>query len=186
MTIDRFNFVQGIKNSLTRKRQAVDIFQMEGRYPIVQLWRGGKLIHEEAINNGITNEGKNFIFDCMFNSATQSGSSSWVIGIIDSSGYSALNVTDTMASHSTWTEFTGYSQTTRVAWGQSTSSGQTVTNGSPATFDFTATGTLQGIFITNVATKSATTGKLWSTGLFSSTVPVVSGDELKITYAVSA
>jgi hypothetical protein len=184
--LERFGFSDSIKAIMTRKRSVVDLLNLGGYYPVVEHYRNGKIIGSYSFRNGITNEGKNFIFDVMFNGATQSGASSWFIGIINNVGYSAINATDTMAAHATWTEFTGYSQTTRVPWGQGAATGQIITNGTPATFDFNATGTLAGIFITNVGTKGGATGKLWSTGLFSSTVPVVSGDQLKNTYAISA
>jgi hypothetical protein len=49
-----------------------------------------------------------------------------------------------------------------------------------------ASGTVKGIFITSNNTKSGTSGKLWSTALFSADVPVVNGDQLKITYTLNA
>lgn len=168
---------------MIRNRTFDDGLSFRGYYPVIEHWRDGELLTSFSIENGVTNEGKNFALDCLFNGATQSGT--WYIGLIDNTNFSALNATDTMASHPTWTEFTGYSQGTRVNWGQAAASAQTVTNGAPATFDFTSGGTIQGIFITNVGTKGATTGKLWSTGSFTSTVPVASSDQLKITYALS-
>jgi hypothetical protein len=121
----------------------------------------------------------------MFKDGTQIASTSWFGGLISSSGYSALSASDTMSSHSGWAEFTGYTQSTRVAWGPGTPASQSITNASPMTFDINATGTLKGIFITSNSTKSGTSGKLWATGLFSADVPVVSGDQMKVTYTVS-
>jgi hypothetical protein len=121
----------------------------------------------------------------MFYDATQIASTSWFIGMINNSGYSALADTDTMASHSGWIEFTGYSQGNRVLWGQGTPAAQSITNSTPATFNITSTATLKGIFITSSNVKNGTTGLLWSTGLFSADLPVVNGDELKITYTLN-
>lgn len=177
---DSFSF------NVDRKREFVDSLDLSGYYPIVEHWRNGEKLAEYSFNNGITNVGKNYLFDAGFNSGTQVASGSWYISLIDSTGYSALAVTDTMASHGGWAEFTGYSQSTRVLWGQGASSGQTVTNGTPATFDINAPGTLKGIFVTSGSAKSGTTGTLWSTGLFNADVPVASGDQFKITYAVAA
>ncbi len=148
-------------------------------------WRDGVLLNTYEFPNGITNVGKNLILDVMFNSATQVSQSSWCIGIIDNSGFSAVAAGDTMASHSGWNEFTNYNQSTRVAWGSGSASSQQTTNSVACTFDMLGTATLQGVFITSNNTKSGTTGSLWSTALFPSTIPVNNGDQLKITYAVA-
>lgn len=182
--IDVFNKI----SSKTRKfRGLSDGLHLRGFYPVIEhADKFGKLIGKYSLHNDITNEGKNTILDVMFHDGTQIASTSWYIGLISNSGYSALAAGDTMSSHSGWTEFTGYSQSTRVAWGPGAASGQSTTNASPATFDINATGTLKGIFVTSNSTKSGTTGKLWATGLFAADVPVSNGDQMKITYTVSS
>ncbi len=152
----------------------------------VDHYRNGQKIDRYDMPNDITNEGKNTLFEVMFHDGTQIANSAWCIGLISISGYSALNATDVMSSHSGWTEFTGYSQSTRVAWGAGAAASQSITNSSPATFDITSSGTVKGIFVTSQNTKSGTTGKLWSTALFSADVPVTNGDQLRATYTVSA
>jgi hypothetical protein len=152
----------------------------------VDHYRAGEKIGHYDFPNDITNEGKNTLFEIMFHDGTQIANASWFIGLISNSGYSALAATDTMASHSGWTEFTGYSQSTRVAWGAGAAASQSITNASPATFDINASGTVKGIFVTSNSTKSGTTGKLWSTALFAADVPVTNGDQLRATYTVSA
>ncbi len=150
-------------------------------------WRGGKLLGKYLTKNDITNEGVNTLFNVMFNSASQI--TSWFIGFIDNSGFSALAAGDVMNSHSGWTEFIAYSQSTRVAWGVGTASSgvRTVTNASASVFNINGGGgTVYGIFITSNSTKSGTTGKLWATAAFASPVPVSSGDQLNITYTTSA
>lgn len=145
-----------------------------------------RLITKFNVKNMITNAGKNYVLGTAFAGVTQISQASWCISIIDNAGYSAVNATDTMASHSTWFEFTGISQTTRVAWGPGSPSAQQITNATACTFDITATsGTLQGIFICSNNTISGTTGTLWSTALFPSTIPVTAGDEIKVTYSVA-
>lgn len=165
--------------------KGIDYLDLRGRYKINH-FRGGLLIAKYDIHNDITNEGKNTIFDVMYNNATQIANSAWAIGLISLVGYSALASTDVMNSHAGWTEFTTYSQANRVAWGSGASSSQTVTNATPCQFDITATGTVKGIFVTSNNTKGGTTGKLWSTALFSADVPVVNGDQLKATYTLNA
>lgn len=183
--MDSMNFQEQISAQMVRKRSIEDILDIKGFYPIIEHWRDGEKIGEYSLENGVTNVGKDYILNAGFNSGTQVATASWVIGLIDNASYTALAAADTMASHTGWIEFTGYNQANRVAWGQANSSGQSVTNGTPATFDLTANGTLVGIFIVSQNTKGGTTGTLWSTGTFSSTVPVSTGDQFKITYAIA-
>lgn len=151
-----------------------------------QLWRGGRFHKQLRFPNDITNQGKNDLFEIMFHDGTQIASSSWFIGLISLASYSALAAGDTMSSHAGWVEFTAYTQSTRVAWGPGASSGQTITNASAATFDINSSGTVKGVFITSNSSKSGTSGRLWATALFTSDVPVVNTDQLRITYSVSA
>lgn len=158
---------------------------LKGKFK-VEIIRANGDIELLDFNNDITNEGKNLILDIMFHDQTQIASSSWYIALISNAGYTALAAADTMASHGGWTEFTGYSQGTRVAWGPGAPSSQAITNGTPATFDITSSGTLKGVFVTSGSAKSGTSGKLWATALFSADVPVNNGDQIKITYTVSS
>lgn len=157
----------------------------QGRYR-VELVRENKLITFREGPNGITNAGKNDILDVYFSDGTQTAGAGWYIGLIDNSGFSALAAADTMSSHAGWNEFTTYSESTRVAWGPGTPASQSITNASAATFNINGSGTVYGIFVVTNSTKSGTTGTLWATAAFSATVPVSNGDQLKVTYTVSA
>jgi len=165
--------------------EAHDKVGLRGRFQVEHV-RDGVVIQKQEFKNDITNIGKNTLFDVMFSDGTQIAASSWFIGLISNSGYSALAAADTMSSHSGWNEATGYSQSTRVAWGPGDPASQSITNASPATFDANATATIKGIFVTSNSTKSGTTGILWATALFTADVPVVNGDQLRVTYTVSA
>jgi len=177
--------LQGVRAMMIRNRGADDKFNLKGRF-YLEHYRNGQLFNKYDITNDITNEGKNRILDVMFNTATQIANNSWFIGLISLTGFTGLNAADTMSSHAGWTEFIGYTQSARVAWGSGAASSQSVTNSTAATFDMNATGTIKGVFITSNSTKSGTTGVLWATALFSADVPVTSGDQIKITYTVSA
>jgi hypothetical protein len=172
--------------SVVRKREISN--KLDFTNPIIlEHYRGGVLLGKHLTLNGITNEGKNLILDVMFNDVTPIANASWFIGLISLAGFTALAAADVMNSHGGWTEYINYSQATRVAWGSGVASSQVTTNASPATFNINgAGGTVKGVFITSNSTKSGITGKLWSTALFGADVPVTSGDELKITYSVSA
>src|SRR3990172_12970335 len=88
----------------------------KGCFHIDHFDKDGKLKGQYDTINGITNVGKNKILDDMFNNGTQTANNSWFIGLIDSSGYTALSSSDTMSSHGGWNEFTSYSEATRVPW----------------------------------------------------------------------
>lgn len=152
---------------------------------IIEHIRNGNVIGRYEFPNGVTNVGKNLLLDVMFKDGSQVASSSWYLGLIDNSGYSALSASDTMASHAGWNEFTSYSESTRVAWGPGAASSQTTTNSTPATFNVNGSGTVKGVFCVSNNTKSGTSGTLWATALFTADVPVVNGDQLKATYSVS-
>ena len=158
-----------IKNDLNAK----------GKF-IVEHFRGEEKIGEYEFPNGIVDAGLNSILGIMFHADTQI--TAWYIGLIDNSGFSALANGDTLASHAGWNEFTSYTGN-RLAWGPGASSARSITNGSTVNFPITGSGTLKGIFVSDHAT--GTTGTLWSTAAFGSTVAVTNGDTLKVTYTVS-
>jgi hypothetical protein len=166
-----------------RRNQVSDLFNPRGRY-IVEHFRNGRKIGQYEMPNGITNVGKNHILGVEFHADTQI--TTWYFGLIDLDSFTALAAGDTAASHTGWVEFTDYSEANRQTWVPGAPSGQAITNGTPATFTISATGTVKGIFVISNNTISGTTGTLWATALFSADVPVSAADELKITYTVSA
>jgi len=175
--------------------------QLKGKY-VVQLWRGGKRINEFHFHNDITNEGKNKLLDVHFHADT--AITAWFMGLIDNAGYSALAATDTYddidQAGNGWDEFQTYtdagngdSATTRPAWPEDAASGQAITNSTVVVFDITGTATVKGLFLVggianaNLKGDHAPGGNLWATALFGSgDVAVLNGDQLKVTYTVSA
>lgn len=153
---------------------------LRGAYYIEHRNSAGKLIGLYRVPNGIVDEGMDDLLDVHFGASTQH--TAWYIGLIDNSGYTGVSNSDTLATHAGWTEATPYSGN-RVAWSVGSAASRSISNSSTADFAITSTATLKGIFVTNVS--SGTTGVLWSTALFSSTVSVQNGDTLKITYTVS-
>jgi hypothetical protein len=166
--------------------RVVDRVDPRGRFAVEHYDKNGKLIGIYDVPNGITNEGKDLLLDVMFNDTSQIANNSWFIGLIDLSGFSTLADADTMSSHAGWNEFTSYTEANRVAWGSGAASSQSTTNASPATFNINGSGTVKGVFVPTNSTKSGTSGTLWATALFAADVPVSNGDQLKVTYTVSA
>ncbi|MBA4019202.1 MAG: hypothetical protein C0483_18710 [Pirellula sp.] len=135
--------------------------------------------------NGITTAGINNLFNVYFGATSKAAA--WYMGLIASSGYSALAAGDTMSSHAGWTEETSnYSQATRPQWTPASASGASVSNSSSVDFTITGSVTVKGIFLVDNSTKSGTTGTLWATALFTSgDQALVNGQTLKVTYICS-
>lgn len=180
----------------------LSVLNPRGRFKVEHL-RNGKVIGVHEFPNGITNEGKNFLLDVMFHGTSALGT--WYLGLIDNAGYTALAAGDTYdninQAGNGWDEFTNYtddgnadSTTTRPTWDEGAASGQSITNSSPAIFDITGSGTVKGVFLVagaSAQTKADHTAgsghKLWATALFTGgDVAVLNGDQLKVTYTVSA
>ena len=178
-----------------------DRINARGRFK-VEHWRNGKRINEYQFPNGIVNQGKNELLNVMFHSTA--AITSWFVGLLDSISYTALAATDDYQDINQvangWKEFTAYTDnlnggnaTTRPAWAVGAASAQSVTNAAPSVFDITSAGTVKGLFlvggISAAQTKNdhAANGILWATALFTSgDVTVAAGDQLKVTYTVSA
>lgn len=150
----------------------------------VEIIRNGETIHHEFFN-GTTNEGLNNMLGVTFHGDTQQ--SAWYLFLIGNTGYSTLAAGDTMASHtSNWNETVAYSETTRQQWTCGAAASKSITNATAVTFTISVDNTVvKGIGICSDNTKSGTTGKLWSTGLFTADQTLLSGDQLKITYVVN-
>lgn len=178
----------------------ISILSPRGRFK-VEHYRKGKRINEYVFPNGIVNEGKNKLLDVMFHATA--AISTWYIGLIDLTGYSALADDDTYddinQAGNGWDEFASYtdanngdSAVTRPEWQEDAASGESITNSTTSIYDITANGTVKGIFVAggaNAQTKSdhEAGNTLWATALFGSgDVSVLNGDQLKITYTISA
>jgi len=152
--------------------------------PNGKLIRVGKIINSGKSQNGNANVGINSFLGVNYHADTQI--TDWYLGMINNAGYSALAAGDTMGSHAGWAEFTAYSEAARPTWSPGAAAGQAISNS--AVRDFTITGaaaTLQGVFLTSVATKGGTTGVLNSTTLFATPIPVVAADVIHVTYSIT-
>lgn len=169
--------------NVDRGRDLESDFKPHGYFTIEHRNKAGELLNKYIVPNGVVNVGKDDIFEQYFRNGTVA--TAWYIGIVDASGYSAIDPTDTMASHAGWTEFVGYTEANRVTWGPDAAASQSITNSTPVTFSINASGSLKGAFLVDENTKSGTTGILWATALFAGDIPVTNGDTLKITYTVN-
>lgn len=154
---------------------------LKGRF-LVKHIRNGRLLGQYKISNGISNEGKNLLLDVMFHGETQI--ISWYLGLIDSSGFSALAAGDTMASHAGWTELDDYDETTRQEWNEAAASNKIMSYSTYCSVTINATKTVKGLFVTSDHTIGGTSGVLWSSGLFDSAIDVVDDDVFEFSYEV--
>ncbi len=196
MNSDKLRVREQIGAQMIRGRSVNSGFNPRGKFH-VEHWRGGKLLRRQEFANGITDEGKQKIFDLYFLATDTDVPQTAYIGLILSG--STLDATDTYETHGGWIEFTAYTvggQAKRAIWGTGASTGAgtvTITNASPATFDFTGTFIVNGIFVVTGTTaeieliSNVTAGNaLWSTGDLAAPLSVVNADQLKITYTVNA
>ncbi|MCK4500153.1 hypothetical protein KAU11_06620 [Candidatus Babeliales bacterium] len=181
MQESKFGLNHKVTTQMERGRKVGHGIEIAGHFD-AEIWRDGKCIHRERLKNGVTNIGKDSVLDYSFRNQTQP--TNWYVGIIDTGATEAA--ADTMASHAGWTYVTTYDEATRPEWVTVAAASQSISNTTTADFTFNATETLYGVFITSVNTKSGATGILWATAAFSSEIPVISGDILKITYTVNA
>lgn len=168
---------------------------VRGRWERIQIWRTvddyqafkrgefvvPKFFHEFD-PNGITNVGIHYLLDAGFR-GTPSPISTWYAGLIDNSGFTGVDPTDTMASHSGWSEATQYDETVRQTLTFAAAATRKIT--AEVSFTMNATKTIEGIFVNSDSTKSGTTGTLWSTALFSTAPGLVSGNVLTANYTLS-
>lgn len=159
--------------------------KLVGRFHVQVFDKDGKLKYDFHAKNTIVTVGKNKLFDIGFGATAKMAN--WYIGLMDHTSFSSINAADTMASHAGWIEHVAYTESVRQTWVVDAASAGSIANGTTvATFTINATGVLHGAFVTSDNTKSGTTGTLWAAIAFGSTVSVVNGDSIKITYTVSA
>lgn len=159
-----------------------------GEYLVECRDKDGNLKWELREHNLVVNAGAADMNNKYFTGSSYTAA--WYLGLITGPGVTT-NAADTISSHAGWTEFTGYSNSTRVTCtfgAATTASPSVITNsGSPAVFNINATGTVGGAFLVSNSTKGGTTGTLFSEKAFSSPGDraVVSGDTLTVTYTFS-
>jgi hypothetical protein len=157
-------------------------FHPRGKFH-VQHVRDGKVLAEFDVPNGIVDVGLNHILETEFHSGTQV--TTWYIGLVDNAGFSAFANADTMSSHAGWAESSAYTEANRPTWTAGAAASRQITNATTVDFSINATVTVKGLFITSNNTKGGSTGTLWSTAAFGSTVALNNGDTLKVTYTLS-
>lgn len=156
---------------------------MDGFYSLEHR-RNGVLLYEENINNLVVDEGLTHILDILFKSGTQI--TAWYLGIFEANYTPAAD--DTAANIAVRsTESTAYNEATRETFVSGAIASNAVDNtASRATFTINATKTMYGVFLASTSAKSGTLGTLLSVASFTTARAVISGDELLVTYTMTA
>ena len=161
----------------------VDEAMITGRYALECRDAQGNLKWTDTVENLVTTVGKNDLLDKYL--AGSGYTATWYLGLISSTGYSAVAAGDTAASHAGWTEDVSYSNANRPTPSFSAASAGSKAT-SATTFNISGTATIKGCFLISNSTKSGTTGILFSAGLFSGgDKGVANGDTLNVTYTAS-
>lgn len=157
------------------------------RYLVECFDADGKLKWRDFIENAMMNVGLNDVLDKYWKGSSYSAAH--YVGLLTGAASPIVfGAADTMSSHTGWTEFTNYSESTREALTLGTVASQSVDNSaSKASFSITGSGTIDGAFITTDSTKSGTTGTLVAAGVFTGgSKSVGNGDTLNVTITLTA
>jgi hypothetical protein len=173
----------------------------DGYYHVVCRDKDGNVKWEDGFENQVMQVGKILAMTTLLTTASGYTLVGPYLGLITSStGYSA---TDTMASHSDWTEFTNYTVGGSAVRGTAvfatatgnnvTTAGSNVVTSSAAAITYTITGAggiVAGCFLVTgtgaSSTISSTTGTLWSAGGFAVAKTTTAGDTVTVTYSTTA
>lgn len=117
-----------------------------------------------SFRNGMTTQGLTAALAAELSNGTRV--STWYMGLVNNSGFSAFDPDDTMASHAGWSELTEYDEATRETLVFGAPAGGVVATSAFCEFTINATVAIKGAFITSVATKADNTGILRATGAF--------------------
>jgi hypothetical protein len=189
---EKVNATEKLAVSIATKDYLLEEMKVTGVYTVSCIGMDGEIKWEETIPNLVVNVGKTDLLNKYF--AGTSYTAAWYLGLVDGGSSPTYNASDTMASHSGWTENTGYSNSTRPAasfgsasasGGGAGSAGTGTISTSATAFNINATGTIAGAFLVTNSTKGGTTGTLYSAGSFATNRSVLSGDTLNVTYTAN-
>jgi hypothetical protein len=189
MTIEKTKATDVVSSGLTCNTKAGEAAQATGVYHVECRDKDGNLKWSAESKNLVVNVGLQYMAGTALTSVTQI--TTWYLGLYGSGATNSPAAGNTMASHTSWTEVTDYSNANRVTATfatATTASPSVVTNtASPAVFNINGTTTVGGAFLTSDNTKGGSTGTLFSAADFGSPGDrsVVSGDTLSVTYTFS-
>jgi hypothetical protein len=190
MTSETSKAVDAVNSDIMASRGAAEALAASGVYTFKCYDADGNLKWEAVAPNKVTNVGVQDMNTKYFTGSAYTGA--FYLGLINGPGAgNTYNFTDTMSSHTGWTESASYSQVNRptCSFGAPTNANPSVATNSlsTATFSINGTATIAGAFLTTSNAKSGTSGTLFSAANFQSPGDrsVVNGDTLVVTYTFS-
>ena len=189
MSIEKTKARDVVSSGLIAAPQSGEQAKATGKFTVQCLDKDGNLKWELESKNLVVNVGLQYMAGAALTGT--SPITTWYIGLYGAGASNAPAAGNTMASHGTWTEETGYSNANRPTAtfvAATNANPSVVTNSaSPAAFNINATATIGGAFLTSDNTKGGTTGTLFSASDFTSPGDrsVVSGDTLNVSYSLS-
>lgn len=172
---------------------------VEGHYHVVCRDADGNIKWEQQFPNLVNAVGKQLMLDTLLKGSSYSVTGPY-LGLI-SGATPTFAASDTMSSHSGWTEFTNYTVGGSAVRGtavfaSATSTGTTpsnVTTSAASAITYTITGgggTVGGCFLVlgsgASSTQSNTGGTLYSAGAFTTAKVTTAGDTVSVTYSTTA
>jgi hypothetical protein len=198
-----FKEKQGFGDSATATLQTnavgAESMGIEGVYHVECRDAQGNLKWTEEFPNLVNAIGKELMLDTLLKGSSYSVTGPF-LGLIDGAG-STFAASDTMASHSGWTEFANYTVGGSAVRGtavfaSATSTGSTpsnVTTSAATAITYTITGgggTVGGCFLVLGSGASSTInntgGTLYSAGNFTTAKVTTAGDTVSVTYSTTA
>ena len=185
--------------TLQTKADDQEQVSIAGYYHVECRDAAGNLKWEEEFPNLVNAVGKQLMLDTLLKGSSYSVVGPY-LGLIATTS-PTFAASDTMASHSGWTEFVNYTVLGSAVRGTASfsaasSSGTTPSNvttktASAITYTITgAGGTVGGCFLVTgsgaVSTQSSTAGTLYSAGAFSTAKVTTAGDTVSVTYSTTA
>ena len=163
---------------MNKNTSNIEDIKISGKYTITHMNSNREVLGVMEVDNIIVNSGLTYILQLV----AKQPSLSLYIGLF-SGNYTPV-AGDTAATFpAAATEFTGYSETTRVLYNPAVPSTPALSNSaSKAEFNITAAGTIYGAFISTASAKSDTTGTLYSAKKSASPRTVAIGDILVVQY----
>jgi len=183
--LENVNTGEGAFGGIGRNVVDTENLSPRGQYRVECRDANGVIKWFDTIDNLVVTVGKNDLLDKYLSGTSYTAT--WYMGLISATSYtSGPTAADTAASHSGWTEDTGYSNATRPTAAWSAASNGSKSLSSALTFNINTSTTIKGCFLISNATKGGTTGVLFSAGLFTNGDKVLSsGDTLSVSYTLN-
>jgi hypothetical protein len=185
MSFELANASDAVSGGLVAGTQSGESALAMGYFTFECFDKDGNLKWREERHNMVVNVGIQYMAGTALTSTTQI--TAWYVGLIGPGSGNTYARTDTLASHSGWTEVTPYSgNRPAITFVAATNANPSVvTNSTAVSYSINATQTVGGAFLCSAA--SGTTGTLFSESNFQSPGDrsVVSGDTLNVTYTFS-